>query len=630
MSHRSAPDPLRVCLVSASGQNVFFSEILEALGGTLRDRGLAIEESVDCFPEAADDLVYLFVPHEYEPMVEVLAHPSDVQLSRSVAVCTEQPGTRWFETACGVAARAGGVVDINALGMREMRSRGIEGAHVPLGYVPSWDAWGGSDDRERPIDLTFLGAYTERRAHSLAACAPALTLTERRASIHLTESAQPHTAGNGYFLSGARKWRHLADSKVLLNVHQQELAYMEWHRIVGAIANGCVVLSEQSPETEPLVPGEHFISACYRDLPNVLEALLAEPERLSQIRQAAYALLRGEMPMANSAEGLLSEVERAAGNEVPPKRPVGVASATVPMPVPPSARTPEWEAYVTHTGETLPMRMALKHLVVGMKGIERRLDALAADKDTEPDTVEHLGPELESPRVSVLLTVHNYADHVGAALRSVAVCELPNVEVVAVDDASTDGSVGAIRAVCDECPWLPVTLVRRGLNQGLPAARNLALEHARAELVFILDADNAVLPQGPSKLADALDENPDAAFAYGVIETFDVNGPVALMNWHHWDPARLRHGNYIDAMAMIRRSALEAAGGYSTDTVFAGGWEDFALWVAMADAGMSGVRVPDFVARYRVSPHSMISLSNVDSTAVWSALLRKHRVLTQS
>ena len=236
---------------------------------------------------------------------------------------------------------------------------------------------------------------------------------------------------------------------------------------------------------------------------------------------------------------------------------------------------------------------------------------------------------MSEPRVSVLLTVHNYADYVGEALRSVALSDLRNIEVIAVDDASTDNSVEAVRASCGELPWLSVKLVRVGCNRGLPAARNLALEHAAANLLFILDADNSVLPHGLGRLASALEEHPDAAFAYGILESFDLNGPSGLMNWLDWDPARLRHGNYIDAMAMVRRSALEAVGGYSTDPNLYG-WEDFDLWAAMASRGLHGVRVADFVARYRQSPHSMITLANIDSLATWNTLLRRHSTMSHA
>ncbi len=103
-----AATPPRICLVSASGQNVFFAEILEAFAAALRDQGVVVEASVDCFPPPADDLVYLYVPHEYHPLVEDLAHPTPKQLGRSIALCTEQPGTHWFELTSSIAASAGG------------------------------------------------------------------------------------------------------------------------------------------------------------------------------------------------------------------------------------------------------------------------------------------------------------------------------------------------------------------------------------------------------------------------------------------------------------------------------------------------------------------------------------------
>ena len=67
---------VRVCIVSASGQNVFFAEILDAFAAALRRRGIDVGEAVDHFPPSQDDLVYVFVPHEYMPLVKPAAHPT--------------------------------------------------------------------------------------------------------------------------------------------------------------------------------------------------------------------------------------------------------------------------------------------------------------------------------------------------------------------------------------------------------------------------------------------------------------------------------------------------------------------------------------------------------------------------
>lgn len=610
----------RICCVSAGGQNVFFGEILDAFAAALRAEGFTVEKSVDCFPAPEADLVYLYVPHEYHPMVEQLAHPTTAQLRRTVAVCTEQPGTQWFDTACGIAAQAGGVVDINLLGVEELRRRGVVAEHVPLGHVPAWDAWGGRAGSERPIDLLFLGGFTERRAQVVARCAE-IPLVER-AAIHMTESTKPHLAGTGNFLEGDRKWRTLAGSKVLLNVHRTALPYMEWHRVVGAISNGCVVLTEHALGTEPLVAGEHYLSANYETLAGVLEGLLAEPERLEAIRLAAYEVLQREVPLSRTFDSLAKAIERAAGNPLPPRYEEAPEAMALPLPAaePPHA----WEEHVRHFGEMQPLRMALKDLVIRTKVLERKLDDIARPDGPGEDAVEWLGPRHESPRVSVILTLHNYADYVGDALRSIALSEFSGeIETVVVDDASTDHSVEAVRASFEAHPWLSLKLAMLHRNRGLPAARNLAAEHAGSELLFVLDADNSLLPRGLERLVGALERDREAAFAYGLIQAFDGRKPTGLMNWLGWDPARLQQGNYIDAMALLRRSALEKVGGYATSPALYG-WEDFDLWTAMASEGMHGVHVKDFVARYRESPHSMIDIANIDSLASWGMIMRRH------
>jgi hypothetical protein len=609
----------RICFVSASGQNVFFAEILGAFAAALREHGLAVEESVDCFPPPAENLVYVYVPHEYHPLVEELAHPTLAQMRRTVAICTEQPGTPWFDLACGIAIHAGSVLDINRLGVNVLNRRGVAAEHVPLGYVPGWDAWGGEAGSERSVDLMFLGGNTERRAQVLSRCGD--VMGRRRSSIHLAETTRPHVAGKTSFLSHERKWKALADAHVLMNVHRTALPYMEWHRVIGAVLNGCVVLTEHALGTDPMRPAEHYISSNYEMLPQVLEGLLAEPERLERLRHSAYELVRREMPLSATVDALQKAVERAAANPLPPR--YREAPEAVPLPLtlepPPSG----WDDYAAFAGEMLPIRTALKHLVMRTRSLERQLEQIGETGNRGEDVVEHLGPRRHDPRVSVLLTLHNYADYVGEALRSVALSELRELEVVVIDDASTDNSVEVVRESSADLPWLSVKLVRLARNRGLPTARNIALEHANAELLFVLDADNSILPYGLERLAGALERDPEAAFAYGIIQAFDGRGPSGLMNWLDWEPERLREGNYIDAMAMLRRTALEEVGGYATDPTLYG-WEDFDLWAKMGSRGMRGVLVRDFVARYRKSPHSMIALANVDTLSTWATLLRRH------
>jgi glycosyltransferase involved in cell wall biosynthesis len=216
--------------------------------------------------------------------------------------------------------------------------------------------------------------------------------------------------------------------------------------------------------------------------------------------------------------------------------------------------------------------------------------------------------------------LYNHRGDVLSALQSLERSSRVDWEVVIVDDASTDGGGELVGAWLESHPHLSCRLVAHDLNRGLPAARNTGIELSRADRLLMLDADNEVRPGAMSRLMAALDGDRKASFAYGIMERFSVDGPTGLLSCFGWDPERLRSSNYIDAFSLIRRDALAAMGGYSEDSrVF--GWEDYDLWVRMAEAGRHGVFVPEIIARYQVGHSSMISLTNVSTADAYAALV---------
>lgn len=204
---------------------------------------------------------------------------------------------------------------------------------------------------------------------------------------------------------------------------------------------------------------------------------------------------------------------------------------------------------------------------------------------------------------AVCITLYNYETHIVDALSSVYDQTLDNLGLVVVDDASTDRGVERVRewleARADR--FAAVRLARHGRNGGLAAARNSAVELSPSEFAMVLDADNQLYPRCVERLWVSLRDSP-CGFAYSIIEQFDAR--VGLMGCNDWRPELLKQGNYIDAMAMVRRSAWERVGGYTKMEI--DGWEDYEFWCKLVDAGIDGVFVPEILARYRLHESSML------------------------
>src|SRR3990167_8128796 len=93
-----------------------------------------------------------------------------------------------------------------------------------------------------------------------------------------------------------------------------------------------------------------------------------------------------------------------------------------------------------------------------------------------------------TPRVSVVIPTYNYARYLPQAIDSVLGQTYPHIEVVVVDDGSTDESRDVLRAYGSRIRWVQQE------RQGVSAARNRGVRESRGDLVAFLDADDRWLP----------------------------------------------------------------------------------------------------------------------------------------
>ena len=224
------------------------------------------------------------------------------------------------------------------------------------------------------------------------------------------------------------------------------------------------------------------------------------------------------------------------------------------------------------------------------------------------------------PPVTVAVSLYNYKQHIIGCLESTKSQTISDLDLIIVDDCSTDGSPEVVRKwlVENGTRFSKYLLIRHKVNEGLSKARNSGFAHARTKSVFVLDADNLLYPRCLERLVAALD-NCDASFAYSYLEKF---GEVScLQNTKQWNPAVLQHGNIIDAMVLLRKSVWETVCGYSTAEVMRLGWEDFELWFKIARIKGWGVRVPEILARYRVHHSSLLfTVTNPNADKLWAYL----------
>lgn len=204
-------------------------------------------------------------------------------------------------------------------------------------------------------------------------------------------------------------------------------------------------------------------------------------------------------------------------------------------------------------------------------------------EDRALDRFARFRPDTEEPLVSVILVVHNRPDCIGRAIESVLAQDYRNLELIVVDDGSTDGTTEAIAAFGDS-----VRLIRRP-HAGPYAARNRALDHARGDLIAFMDSDDFWLPH---KLAAQvpLMERSEVGLVFG--DTIHVSEPrkgtprTGRTSFRTSPPKRGRVAealvwrNFVPTCTvLVRRACLEEIGGFDESSPISA---DYPAWFRIA------------------------------------------------
>jgi glycosyltransferase involved in cell wall biosynthesis len=190
------------------------------------------------------------------------------------------------------------------------------------------------------------------------------------------------------------------------------------------------------------------------------------------------------------------------------------------------------------------------------------------------------------PLVTIVIPCFNYAVFLPAAIESALAQTYRPLEVIVVDDGSTDNSA-------EVATTYPVRLVRQP-NQGSSAATNNGVRAGSGDEVVRLDADDVLYPDFVDRTVAALRAHPEAVLAHTASTYFgDRTGKVPFQPF---DPEHLTEGSYATCTALVRRSAWEAVGGVDSSMQLC---EDWDLWLTFAERDMHGIMVPEVLWGYR-------------------------------
>lgn len=197
------------------------------------------------------------------------------------------------------------------------------------------------------------------------------------------------------------------------------------------------------------------------------------------------------------------------------------------------------------------------------------------------------------PKISVIIPVYNAEKYLAECLDSVLCQTLSDLEIICINDGSTDNSAKILTEYEQKDHRITVITQK---NSGVIVARNNGISHATADLIYPLDSDDKIVPDALATLYKAFTKNKGDVITSRV-ELFDrATGEMILPK-----PTRLNfwHANCSVNAALFRKADFIKSGGY--DNKYAIALEDYDLWLNFVyRQKLRFYRVPKKLFFYRI------------------------------
>ena len=230
---------------------------------------------------------------------------------------------------------------------------------------------------------------------------------------------------------------------------------------------------------------------------------------------------------------------------------------------------------------------------------------------------------MPDPRVSVILPVYNVAPFVRAACDSVLSQSWTDLELIVIDDGSSDGTRREIEHIRDERIMLSCQQ-----HSGIAAARNAGLRRARCQLIAFMDGDDVWLAGKLQQDVAHLDALPEADLVFSAVRMVDVAGRDTGRTIRRWSGVLTLRDLLIENMiaantVLMRREACERTGCFDEELRAA---SDYDYWLRLALLGAGNLHgSPRVSTLYRRRPGQLTGKWEQQKEA-WERIMAKMRL----
>lgn len=227
-----------------------------------------------------------------------------------------------------------------------------------------------------------------------------------------------------------------------------------------------------------------------------------------------------------------------------------------------------------------------------------------------------INPKL--PLVSVIIPIYNYGQQFEKTLQSVFKSNYKNIEIIIVNDGSTDEYVLKKLESLEHNQSVRIINIENG---GPSKARNIGIKNSNGNLILPLDADDQIDPEYISSCVTILKNNPKISPVY--CDTNHVGEIIGLEKRPEWSLERLKQGPFIVNCSMFHKKAFEECDGYDENLK---GWEDYDLWIRMGLKGYIGRRIPKglFTYFHHEKDGTVSTLANTNQQELYNTIINKN------